>query len=173
MLKASCSWIHSDNGSFLNWHAGCIGYVKQRDGQWAVTLQTWGIYGVHPCASRRQGVRFLERWASSCKGFPGMGSVREARARIRREAARQEAASRRYCPLRLPWQHSAHELDPFCFKVSRLAIPSNAIVGRAVQRASGVSVGATLGATDEDAARNLSKHDVSEPHSIALRPPGH
>ena len=74
MLPPPCHWIHQDAGSYLQWHYGCVSYVTRREGRWRVVLQGWGIRGEHACASREQGVRFIERWVCGRQGLPGFGS---------------------------------------------------------------------------------------------------
>lgn len=67
LRQAPCHWLHCATGSFLDWHQGCIAYVKP-DG--VVTIQSWGVSKSTPAASRAQGVRFVERWVSARKGLP-------------------------------------------------------------------------------------------------------
>ncbi len=91
MLPPPCRWIHDDAASYLQWHAGCVGSVKIRDGAWRITLQGWGVNQEHPCASRRQGVRFLERWVCGRGGLPGFGNKAEGRKRTAAALARRDA----------------------------------------------------------------------------------
>lgn len=92
MLPAPCHWIHDHAGSYLQWNAACIGSVKVREGRWRVTLSSWGVHQEHPCGSRRQGVRFLERWVCARGGLPGFGSRAAGRKIVAAMQTRREAA---------------------------------------------------------------------------------
>ena len=92
MLPPPCRWIHTETGSFLNWHAGCIAYVAQRDGAWRVWIQSFGVRSDHRTASRAQGVRFLERWVCARGGMPGSRGKVEGRKAAMAAAARRDLA---------------------------------------------------------------------------------
>ncbi len=67
LRQAPCRWLHSDTGSYLYWHYGCIAYVRPAG---AVTIQSWGVSRTTQAASQAQGIRFVERWVSARTGFP-------------------------------------------------------------------------------------------------------
>jgi len=72
MLPGQCRWIEWDEGyATLDWLYGCVAAVRQQDGcvQTRVTWQQHEHYG--RAASMAQGRRFVERWISARRGFPG------------------------------------------------------------------------------------------------------
>lgn len=72
MLPAQCRWIEwSEDHATLDWSYGCVGSVR-RTGDRVVTRVLWADHE-HYCdaGSMAQGRRYVERWISARRGFPG------------------------------------------------------------------------------------------------------
>lgn len=71
-LPSECRWIEWEPGyATLEWNYGCVAAVRQRDSyiETRVAWQRSEHYG--RAGSMAQGRRFVERWISARKGFPG------------------------------------------------------------------------------------------------------
>ena len=71
-LPPQCRWIDWDAGyATVEWNFGCVAAIRQKDG-FVETRVTWRQrehYG--RAASMAQARRFVERWISARRGFPG------------------------------------------------------------------------------------------------------
>lgn len=66
-MPPACRWIHSDDGSWLHWHYGCIGSVRLDGSFW---LRGWATDRIEGrAASRDQAVRHITRMVT-LRGLP-------------------------------------------------------------------------------------------------------
>jgi hypothetical protein len=72
MLPSQCRWIEWEPGYVtVDWLYGCVGSIRQKEGYFETRVQWQQHVHYGKAASMRQGKRFLARWLSARKGFPG------------------------------------------------------------------------------------------------------